>query len=145
MLSRLKVRNEGMPARCEICHQSDALNSVGECLRCHNIVISEALLNAYDKEDQGIAFPFGRLRATKFVSVFISLIFTAQLLGFWPTMLLGSVIAAILGIRRLLNNEQAVGIPIIDLLLNLTLMSGGVAGCGVGGLYVIEFIKRLSH
>ena len=145
MPSRLRVRNEGMPARCEICHQADALNSVGKCSRCHNLVIPEALLQDYDKEDRGFAFPFGRLPATKFVSVLISLIFTAQLLGFWPTLLLGNLIATTMGIKRVLNNESYIGIPVIDLLINLTLMSGGIVGCGFGGLYLIEFIKRLSH
>src|SRR5438093_12145922 len=140
----LRVRSEGTPVRCEICHQSDCLDPhTGECARCRDLVIPEEHLLTRNEEEKPIGFmiPFTRTRATQVTSVLLAVAFVTTLIGPLGAVFFIGLCCFVIGLRRVLSDSELTGWPRIDLALNLTLMSAGLTGCCFGGLYFLRLIS----
>ncbi len=143
----LKVRNEGSPQRCEICHQSDSLDpQTFECLRCRDLIIlQEHLFTRDNKDDQitGIIAPFARLRAARIVAVVVAAAFGINFVGPIGVLFFLGLYCFLTGARRVMAGAQLTGHPSIDQAVNLTVMSAGLAGCCYSGIYLLRLIGVL--
>jgi hypothetical protein len=141
----LRVRNEGFPARCEICHQSDSLDlETGECRRCRDLTIPDELLyvNHQEEKPTGFIIPFGRIRSARFVSGLLAFAFCSSLVGPAGGFFFASLCCFFVGLNRVIKDAELIGSPVIDLALNILIMSGGLAGCCFGGLYFLDLIYK---
>src|SRR5215813_1630277 len=101
----LKVRNEGVIQRCEICHQSDCLDpQTGRCTRCCDLVVPEdPLLTRHEEEKpSGWIIPFGRTPLTQAIAAVLALFFSASFIGPYGAALLGGLGCFLIGLRRVL-------------------------------------------
>lgn len=143
----LRVRNEGSPLRCEICHQSDCLDEeTFECLRCRNIPLPELPINASYKEESfnGLVIPFGRLREGRsIIAAVLAMLFAINMIGLPATVFISGMCFFITGINRVLTEREITGKPSFDFALNLSLMSAGLAGCCYSGIYFLRLFGVL--
>lgn len=148
MNRNLTVRSEGQPARCEICHQSDCLDlETLECSRCNGLVLlAEPLYTREAKEEQfsGLVIPFRRTRAARATAGLLAAAVGASIVGPVGALFFTGLMFFLIGARRVLADAQFTGNPAVDLILNLTLMSAGLAGCCWSGLYFLRLIETLN-
>jgi hypothetical protein len=143
----MRVRNEGNPDRCEICHQSDCLDpETLECSRCCDLDIPLPLLTTQsDKEEMtGLIIPFRQSPLTGIVSVILAVALSVNIVGPVGLIFLVGLAIAAVGIRRVFADSSITNYPTIDLLLNLAIMSAGLAGCFYSGLYLLRLIGAVK-
>jgi hypothetical protein len=142
----LRVRNEGTPVRCEICHQSDCLDPfTGVCSRCRDLVIPEELIISRGEEEKpaGLIIPFTRTVATQVISALLAVAFGITLVGPVGVIFFAGLCCFIAGLRRFLADSELTGRPSLDLIINFSLMSAGFTGFCFGGLYFLRILNIL--
>lgn len=138
----LRVRNEGLAERCEICHKADAIDpESGECLRCRDVVIpdDQLFLNLEDKPTS-FSVPFGRMGGSKIISFLLATVFLNATAGFFGTLFLAGIVLVLTGGYRLLSERQEQSSPKTDLVINLLLVWCGAAASYFGAAHFLRLI-----
>lgn len=138
----LKIRSEGHPGRCEICHQSDLLDPVsGECARCKGIPIPDDQMHL-ELKDWGLGYRFASSSLTRLIAAGLAVVFALPLIGVEGVALFAGLLVFLNGFWRFLEDEELFGRPTLDQLLNLAMIWSGLAAFFWAVVYFLRIAAR---
>lgn len=138
----LKIRSESRPDRCEICHQSDQLDSAsGECARCRDITVPDDRTRV-ELKDWGLAYRFTSSGLTRLVAAGVAASFALPVIGVHGVALFTGLIVFLKGLARFMEDKELLGRPALDRLLNIAMLWSGLAAFFWALIYFLRVSTR---